>query len=166
MLAYANHSTSMAIVTRYPGPRTLYWEYTNASNSADTHYVSSSEYPLLLGTLDRNGDKLIVGMDVVFGSTAATKTYQCNIGYTSWDAVQGFTGGVNIVSGATAHTSVSVHARGEMTRLSPTSEEHFALQALSSGAWQASRYGTGQVLWDQENTLRCHAKSSVVPRGR
>ena len=52
-----------------------------------------------------------------------------------------------------------------MTRLSPTSEEHFALQALSSGAWQASRYGTGQVLWDQENTLRCHAKSSVATAG-
>ena len=93
VLAYANHSTSTAIVTRYPGPRTLYWEYTNASNSADTHYVSSSEYPLPAGTLERNGDKLIVEMDVVFGSSAATKTYQCNIGYTSWDAVQGFTGG-------------------------------------------------------------------------
>lgn len=162
-VAYANNPAT--VTERFPGPQTLYWEKKNVANTADTNYVPTSEYMIPAGYLATNGDKLTVEMDLVFGGTAGTKTYQCNIGYTAWDAVGGFTGGVSILLNATTHVNVSVHAKGDMNRVTSTTAESYSGSLFSTGAWQAGGYGSSAITWANAQPLRCHAKSSVATAG-
>ncbi len=144
---------------------TLYWERVAVANAADTLYVSTTAYSLPAGTLATTGDRLDVEVSLLFDATAATRTIQCNLGYTAWDSTTGFTGGVHVITITTTATSTGFKGSSQITRLGAASEEHFAT-ALSGTTVINGSYGTSSTLtWANAYNVLCHAKSSVATAG-
>src|SRR5262249_48623279 len=99
----------------YKIPGTLYWEFTNTSNGADTIYAKTAAYQLPLNTGTTAGDRVILDCVVLGDNTAKTITYKCNIGYSSFNTSTGaFTGGTTIISTSTTQTNQSIHVTANL----------------------------------------------------
>lgn len=149
-----------------PKARVLYWENGAVANLADTNYVSTTAYTLPAGTLVTNGDRLIFEANFSFNATAATKTYNINIGYTSFAAdATGFTGGSNIMTHSTTGTSISIYSRAVVTRTSATTGNTFEFTMTSGAAVQSVLYGAINLTWANNLLIAADTKSSVGNAG-
>jgi len=142
---------------------TLYWEYTNVANGNDTNYVTTGVYALPANTLATNGDRLIIELSTVATATASTKTITCAIGYTSFDATAGFTGGYTFASFTPATVSATGVMTAQMTRISATTSSSVAKNIITST--QDGGWGSGSTTWANANNILCAVKSSVNTAG-
>jgi hypothetical protein len=131
-----------------PRRRTLWWERVNLANGADTNYITSTPYALPAGLLATDGDALELEFILSLSAAASSKTYTCNVGYTSYSAAAGFTGGLPVISNSTANASTTIIARGRITRLSATTAGYYANnQWATSATSQGTLYSTGSITW-------------------
>lgn len=141
---------------------TLYWENGVVGVLADTNYVSTTTYSLPAGTMATNGDQLVIEADFLINATAGTKSYNCNLGFTSFAAdTTGYTGGQTVMVHSTTGTTISLHSRVTVTRLTATTASWHEKTNTSGATWQAIIYGTFSVTWANAQNIGADAKSSA-----
>lgn len=146
---------------------TLYYERPNIANAADTNFVSSTPYVLAANTLNSNGDTLVIEMITSFSAAASTKSYQCNIGYTAFDAAAGFTNGQTLVSSSTANASIMVTSIGRQSRTGSQAYDVFAMSqfgnaAGSNSSVQATQFVGGVTTnFAVNNNILCAVKDGT-----
>lgn len=140
----------------------LFSESINTGNAADNNFVKSSTYAIPANTLVNNGDMLEVDM-VYLQSAEATdsRTYVCNYGFTSWTGdTTGFTGGINLMSNATASASVNIHVRSYIKRVTSGSFNYWT-ESLVGTSFQNTVWQTSSALTvtDAQN-IACEARNT------
>lgn len=151
--------------TTTPGG-TLYWENTNTPNLADTNFVKTGTYVLPANTLKTPGDHLIVALEALFSAAGSSKTYVCNIGFTSWTAAGGFVSGSNFNSNATTTANADLHIVAEATYISSTVFNTWT-NAMVGTSFQSTNFSTvsGTVSWTADNNIACEAKDGSSNAG-
>jgi hypothetical protein len=147
------------------GMRVLYTEQINISNAADTNFVKTTTYVLPANTLTKVGDRVYVEMLGTGGAFASSKNYICNLGFTSWTAAGGFTGGVNQPSNATTTSSPQFVARGMFEYQTSSAQFSYGLSFVS-GSGQSSNYVTSSAFsWTAAQNLACEGKDATGNAG-
>lgn len=147
------------------GMRVLYTEQINISNAADTNNVKTSTYVLPANTLTKLGDRVYIEMLGFGGAFASNKTYQCNVGFTSWTAAGGFTGGISPVLNATTTSSPNFVVRGVAEYQTSSSSYQYGLSFVSGGG-QSSNYVTASVFnWTAAQNIACQGKDGTGNAG-
>jgi hypothetical protein len=148
----------------YHAARTLAYEYLNTANGANTLYISTTELTLPANTFATNGDELLVEWLVTTDATAATRSYQCTLGYTAYDSTSGFTGGLSALSTTTATASVTYNMTARFRRLNATGAAGTGLAVIGTSN-QARVWATAALTFSGALNLRCIVKSSVATAG-
>jgi hypothetical protein len=138
----------------------LFYENINLGNGANTDWFKNTTYtmPDLLGT---DGDRLEFTGQMVMSAAVSTKSYAVNIGFTSWSAAAGFTGGISVIANGTTNASVTFEFRGVITRLGATSAGYFALNQISSGSAQNTQYTTASPDWSAAQPIAFTARDGT-----
>lgn len=139
--------------------RTLYSQFVNVANAADTLYVSSTAYALPAGLMSTNGDTLRIEAIYMLSAAGSTKTMVCAIGYTSFDTTAGFTGGVTIGSFASTAASQNMVMQATIIRESATVlDSHSLARYNTTPSFQASINNAQSMTWANTNNILCAAK--------
>lgn len=153
--------------TTYKSAGTLYWENTNLVTTATvTDWVLGTEYILPAGTLATNGDRLIIRGSVGVGTaTTNTKNFYCQLGYTSFTAAGGATGGISVVAQSSASNAgtLSWEVMGTVTRLTSTTVSYE--QQTKWGATtttQGTNYATGSMTWANALKFICAVQNATA----
>lgn len=173
VLASAGTSTAPAwsgtpLLTAGTGTQTyhaggvLYSESISTATAADNNFVKTSTYAIPANTLVNNGDMLEVDTIYLESSEATdSRTYVCNYGFTSWTGnTVGFTGGINLLSNATASASVNIHVRAFIKRVSSTVFNYWT-ESLVGTSYQNSVWTTSSALTitDAQN-IACEVRNT------
>lgn len=144
---------------------TLYYERPNLANTT-TDYVTTTAYSVAANTLNSTGDTLHVELIVSTATGTSTRTFQCNIGYTAFSAVTGFTGGQTFLDNTHAVASNMVIASAFMTRTGAAAEDWWALNQASNGSASATVWASGSAVdWTAANNLLCAVKDGTGTAG-
>jgi len=142
--------------------RTLYSQFVNTANAGDTNFVSSTAYSLPAGLMSTNGDTLRIEATYTLSAAVSTKTMQCAIGYTSFDATGGFTGGVSLGSFASTSASQNMVMLATVTRESAILlDSHSVARYNTTPAFQASVNNAQSITWANANNILCIAKDGT-----
>lgn len=144
---------------------TLYWEYTNTANGADTNYVKTGTYVLPANTLMTAGDHLIVRTEMLLSAATSSKSYVCNVGFTAWTGAGGFSGGVNFNANATTNSTTDAHIQGELT-WKTASTFNIWTNVLVGGSIQSTNFvASSGVDFTANQNIACEAKDGTGNAG-
>ncbi|WP_398469668.1 hypothetical protein [Tardiphaga sp.] len=131
---------------------TIFWEYTNAPNPANTNHIATSSFAIPANLLSKDGDELILETDFIFSSATSTKGYGANIGHSSFSS-GGFSGGVSLFSNGTATASQSMRATTTITRTGPTEAQYRTFCSFSNTQTSNVIYATSTVNWSASQNI-------------
>lgn len=126
--------------------RTLYWEATNVANAADTNYVSTTAYSLPAGKMATDGDELLIEGVILLSSATSTRSFHAAIGYSSFSAAGGASGGLLLVGNSTTQASSMIEVRARVMRTGATTANYYSFNQVASSA-QVVNFTSGSITW-------------------